>query len=240
MNVYTTLLATDNYVDAVLTLAYSLQQVNSYYPLVVICYDSLSKETFQKLDDDNIQYQVFPSMMFSGTSRHDTRNYDCTMGKFLSYKLKDVKRFVFIDADSVVLQNIDWMFQVPYPIFFYLDESIPTDGLTEIPPIHWPTLVDNVSGCLFSDFTGEDKFNFAASKQELYGEDEQILIEMSRCYQHLRVDLRHFNWVYNVVVYHESAYGVEYKFWLRDDFKGREDFYRRIQSWRENNYTFMK
>lgn len=239
MNVYTTLLATDNYVDAVLTLDYSLRQVHSAYPLVVICYDSLSKETMQKLDDNHISYQVFPAMMFTGVSAHDTRDYSCTMGKFLAYVLQDVKRFVFIDADSCVLANIDWMFDVPLPIFFFLDAALPgAEHRDVLPPIGLMQRPDSVTGCIFSDFCDPNKFKYAESCQSKYGEDEQILIELCRHYQHLRVDYRIWTGVYDLVVFHEAAYGFEHKFWNRENFSISE-FYKTMQRWREERYNYQ-
>lgn len=102
---WTTLLGTDDFIWGVIGLNLSLQKVQTEYPLIVLALNTLSKETFKILDQNNIKYVRIPD---AGFNRGEY--YDCTRNKFWAWMLTDFDKVCFIDADSVVIQNIDFFF----------------------------------------------------------------------------------------------------------------------------------
>lgn len=109
---WTTLLATDNYVWGVIGLHYSLQRVETDYPLIVIATDNLSQETFNLLEKVGIQYKIFPYKEF--IMQEDTyTHYSCTINKFYAWTFTEYEKVGFIDADVLINLNIDFFFRFP-------------------------------------------------------------------------------------------------------------------------------
>lgn len=102
---WTTLLSTDNFLLGVLGLAFSLQKVQTDYPLIVLAANNLSQATFNILDKYNISYVKYPPLTFNKDDY-----YGCTINKFYAWKLTDFDKVCFIDADTVVMTNIDFFF----------------------------------------------------------------------------------------------------------------------------------
>lgn len=104
---YTTLLATNDFLFGVMGLYYSLQKVNSQYPLVVIAVDTLDHNIFNILTNNHILYITVNDQKF----QHD-KYYNCTLNKFYAWSLSNYDKVLFIDADTVITQNIDFMFDL--------------------------------------------------------------------------------------------------------------------------------
>lgn len=109
---WTTLLATDDYVWGVIGLHYSLQRVETDYPLIVIATDNLSQETFDILKKANIQYRIFPYKEFI-IQEDDYTHYSCTINKFYAWTFTEYEKVGFIDADVLINLNIDFFFRFP-------------------------------------------------------------------------------------------------------------------------------
>lgn len=107
---YCTLLSSDNYINGVLGLYYSLKKVNTQYPFLVITTNNLSEEIFQILQQNNINYIKKPYLSFSSIT-----NYQSTINKIYIYTLP-FKKICFIDADAILLKNIDNYFSLRCPI----------------------------------------------------------------------------------------------------------------------------
>ena len=117
---YVTLLATDDYVYGVLGLNRSLQLVEAFYPLHVIVTDNVASETMALLDDNNIPYTVFPYKNFE----HRNANYLLTYNQFYAYNLNEYDSICLIDADAVVMENIDRVFEYnPTTLFTPFEEK---------------------------------------------------------------------------------------------------------------------
>jgi glycogenin glucosyltransferase len=125
---WTTLLATDNFVDGVIMLNNSLKKVQSKYDLLVMATNNLSQVTFDKLNNENIQYKLVPYLSFFATSSRnlplwghniiDPREgtwWDCTLSKINMFLLTEYDRVCFLDADLEFLENCDHYFEYPTP-----------------------------------------------------------------------------------------------------------------------------
>lgn len=227
MKVWTTLLGTDNYLEAVLTLEDSRKRVQSKYPLIVICFDDLDYITYETLEQANIAYQIFPRELFLGEKR--SKDYSVTIGKFYAYNLSGVSRFCFIDADSFFVENIDYLLDIPLPVFFILDPSF-RDGYVED--------VNCLTGCIFADQVSQDKFDYAFSQKEQCREDEQLLPFLATkngpC---VKICYRDWTLRHQMLLYHESAWSFEHKFWNQPNFN-RSTYLDNILYFFKHDWTY--
>lgn len=129
---YVTLLSNSAYLPGVLALANSLKRVNTTYPLLIMSNLALSLEAQSELIKKNCQIITTPPLPLSkefvgNHSRHaqhsktpflqgvkpSFHNPINNFNKLYLWTLEDYKKLVFIDADIIVLQNIDRLFDYP-------------------------------------------------------------------------------------------------------------------------------
>ena len=126
---YATLLSTDDYVWGVLGLYYSLQKVNSKYPLLVMVTDNIKPETIDILEDVGVSYKIVNNTLFSKSAETEelklyAKRYKSTFNKFHVYNLKGYDKVLFLDADILTVGNIDNMFDYNAPAYFILDNTL--------------------------------------------------------------------------------------------------------------------
>ena len=115
---YVTLLSTTDYLDAVLVLNKSLQKVNSKYPLLAMVVDTIfTPELENCLRNNCIVYEVVSPLSYC-QAVHDRYQEVCpsvlnTASKLQIFSLKNWDKLVYIDADALVIQNIDDLFDYP-------------------------------------------------------------------------------------------------------------------------------
>lgn len=105
---YTTLLGTDSYLPGVLGLNYSLKKVNSKYPLVVIVPSNINEKSIQVLEQNNILYKKVKNYSFFNNISNIT--YKSTFNKFHCFSFEEYEKILFLDADIVVYNNLDYYF----------------------------------------------------------------------------------------------------------------------------------
>ncbi|EEB93853.1 hypothetical protein MPER_07441 [Moniliophthora perniciosa FA553] len=113
---YVTLLTKAEYLSGVLVLNYSIKAVNSQYPLVVMVTPLVTQHVREILGKQDIKiYEVETLMPEEGRhslSEHDTRFHD-TWSKLRVFGLSDFERVVLLDADMIVLRNMDELLDLP-------------------------------------------------------------------------------------------------------------------------------
>lgn len=89
----------------------SLRQTQTKYPVLCLVTPDVSLETLQKLKDAGITVQEVALI---------PHPYDCTTYKKLNYTklhvfgLEIFQKIVYVDADMIILQNIDELFDKPH------------------------------------------------------------------------------------------------------------------------------
>jgi hypothetical protein len=106
--VWTTLITNTAYLPGLLTLAYSLQQHGSKYPLIALYTDTFPAEGHAALDARGIAKQHIPYLLpsLSKDYSNDPRFYDC-WSKLAPFGLVGYERVVQLDSDMMVLKNMD-------------------------------------------------------------------------------------------------------------------------------------
>ena len=114
---YVTLLSTDAYLMGVLLLNLMLKRVHSRYPLLVLCSDSLSKETLDILKKMHITYRLLREhISIEGVIQTDSNqaHWSSTFDKLYIWTLTEFNKIVYIDSDMQILTNIDDLFEFPH------------------------------------------------------------------------------------------------------------------------------
>lgn len=164
-NAYVTLLSSEDYIDAVLVLAASLNKVRSRFPLLVaIVEDIYNEELDYLLKEFGCDIEVVPRLQYS-TEVQNTCAGKSVLNTASKIQIFDFKRFdklVYIDADSLVLENIDELFDWPDgSMMFYDGDETGSSNLFVITPkfhhesiyyIHLMEHFDVFDGNLFGDF----------------------------------------------------------------------------------------
>lgn len=163
---YVTLLSTSNYLDAVLVLNKSLRRVHSKYPLLVALTENVNNpEIISKLEQHHILWEVVQPLQYhsSVTEKYHeiAANVLNTASKLQIFTLKDWDRLVYIDADVLVLQNIDDLFNKPDGAMLkYPDDNMGFTGLFVFCPRYhqedefYPTLIAH-HDCVDGDLIGK-------------------------------------------------------------------------------------
>ena len=117
MNKYAfiTLLSSNDYLNAVLTLNESLKLVNSKYPLIVAATENLEENIFNTLIKNNIYYKKIPQLILNSEKLYIKKSMYNTNSKFYIFSnFYEYDKLVYIDADSLFFKNADELFNYPY------------------------------------------------------------------------------------------------------------------------------
>lgn len=108
VTVWTTLITNTGYLSGLLTLDFSLKQVDSKYPLVALYTDTFPVEGHKALDRRGIPKRHIPYLLpaVKVDYSNDPRFYDC-WSKLTPFSLTDFDRVVQLDADMLVRKNMD-------------------------------------------------------------------------------------------------------------------------------------
>ena len=114
-NVYVTLLTSDSFLIAVQVLAYSLKRVNSQYGLVVMVSSQVSSHVCEQLRrEDGIQLIQVTDIPSPGANESHVPGWiNSGYTKLHVFNLIQFSKVVYIDADCLVLENVDELFQRP-------------------------------------------------------------------------------------------------------------------------------
>ena len=118
---YVTMLSDDSYIFGIILLQKSLKDVNSKYPLEVLVTSNVSKPILKILDQLELHYTIITPVknqtMIDYNNKINqlfSRNWVYTLSKFEIFNLIQFNKIVFLDADIMILKNIDHVFEYPH------------------------------------------------------------------------------------------------------------------------------
>lgn len=114
MKAYVTVITNKSYVGGALVLIKSLELVNSKYPIHVIVPEDVDATVIEEFKKRNITYYTLKrsNIVFSG--ENSIAYWQDTFFKLEIFNLCLYEKIVFVDADMVVLKNIDHLFDCPH------------------------------------------------------------------------------------------------------------------------------
>ena len=114
---YCTLLSSEDYLDAVLVLYQSLQAVKAQYPLFVIVTEQVAnnRNILLILNSAGILYDVVKTLSYSDQTKQGNENGTVlnTASKIQIFTMKQWDKLVYLDADILILKNLDHLFKYP-------------------------------------------------------------------------------------------------------------------------------
>lgn len=160
-----TLLSTEDYLDAVLTLSLSLKKVKSKYPLVV----GLTKDLYQKdivdiLHKFDIWIELIDRYEYSEEVRNKWLNHSVlnTASKINLFKCDSWDKLIYIDADTYLRENLDHLMLYPDGSILYDSTDIPHYGFSGLfvfkPNNHYAEFYQELlqkTNCFDGDFLGK-------------------------------------------------------------------------------------
>lgn len=112
MNSYISILSTDNYLLGILILHHSLLKTNPKHPFHVLITPNLQQSTLNTLKLANINtITINPIPNPHNPNKNDRRYYNYS--KLNMWNTTQFKKIVYLDADMVVMHNIDELFDKP-------------------------------------------------------------------------------------------------------------------------------
>lgn len=111
-----TLLATKNYIEAVIILARSLKTVKSNYPLLVMVLEDIYdfSAPFLAKESNIIIEKIKPLSYSQAALKGQKYKYlSYIASKLCCFQFKTYDKLIYLDADSIILQNIDDLFNYP-------------------------------------------------------------------------------------------------------------------------------
>lgn len=109
--VFMSILTTDDYLPGLLVLNHSLKLVKSEYPLHVLLTPNISKKTISILSKNLISYSVIIKEIINPTNIYKNHRWYSTYSKLAIFGQEQYKKIVYLDADMLILRNIDELFQ---------------------------------------------------------------------------------------------------------------------------------
>lgn len=119
---YVTLLTNDSYAYGVILLAESMKKVNTKYPLLVFITEDVSQASIEILKQLKIRYELvdkieIPEKMMAHNEKIDkaiSGVWKYCWTKFWVFDKTEFDKIIFLDADIMLLKNIDNLFQKPH------------------------------------------------------------------------------------------------------------------------------
>lgn len=119
---YVTILTDDSYTYGICLLIESMKKVNTKYPLLVLITEDVSEPSLEILRQLNIKIQKINKIQISDYIYSHNFQINSTLSvtwkncwtKFQIFNLIEYDKIVFLDADIMILKNLDHLFEKPH------------------------------------------------------------------------------------------------------------------------------
>ena len=118
---YITLLTDDSYIYGVILLNESLKNVNSQYPLEILVTSNVSKPIINILEQLQLKYSIIKPIKNEQFIDYNikimpqfAKTWSLCLSKIEIFNLIQFDKIVFLDADILVLKNLDHLFDYPH------------------------------------------------------------------------------------------------------------------------------
>ncbi len=127
MKAYITLVSTDDFVLGAVALYLSLKKAHTKYPFYVLLSDTVSLANEKKLlKIDGIQIikiDVKNKLNFSSNMNPGSHRWNNTFDKLSIFSLSQFKKMIFLDCDTYIIENIDYLFEKKHMSAVYIYDT---------------------------------------------------------------------------------------------------------------------
>jgi alpha-N-acetylglucosamine transferase len=107
---FVSIITSDNYLPGLLVLHASLSSTDSVYPFHVLLTSEISEKTLSILNDRHISYSVISQKIQNPTDVSTNHRWFSTYSKLFVFDQTQYEKIVYLDADMLILRNIDELF----------------------------------------------------------------------------------------------------------------------------------
>lgn len=111
---FVTYLGSQQFLPGVIALNESLQKFNSNIPLIILVQHDLPNEAVVFLRDNHFNIKMVDEIKRLEPSENDERDLHCVYNKLWIFALTEYDKLVYIDADMLVCENIESLFEEPH------------------------------------------------------------------------------------------------------------------------------
>jgi alpha-N-acetylglucosamine transferase len=111
---FVTYLGTDNFLPGVLVLGHSLKRYNTKYDLIVLVSESVSDNIMSVLDFKEIKFKIVKQIINPHKLDDDVRSFKYMYTKLRLFEMFEYNKVVYLDADMLVCNNIEVLFDSPH------------------------------------------------------------------------------------------------------------------------------
>lgn len=201
---FVTFLSSDGFLPGVITLNRSLKRFgNTNFPLVIMVSEGVSDEVIKTLKVENVNLRVVKAIKSPYRLQYDFRNFQSTFTKLRIFGLTEFDKVVYLDADLLVCENIELLFDKPNMSAVIAGGILPTNKSWK--DLNSGLLIVEPNAHLFYKML--EALNFLPSKD---GSDQGFLHQFFR------------NWKNNEKLHLEHKYNVPS--WFLDEYCTTSDF----------------
>lgn len=103
---YCTVITNDDYTPCIIRQKQRMDYLKCKYPFIVLVTDNIIKNYKNQLEENNINYRIIKNKKFKIKDLY----YEDTFNKFQILNLIDFDLVLFLDADSIMIENFDEIF----------------------------------------------------------------------------------------------------------------------------------
>jgi lipopolysaccharide biosynthesis glycosyltransferase len=147
---FVTYLGNKAFIPGVQALYNSLRLYNKSADFIILVKDSIEKEAILELERTNLQFKLIQSISNPYDHGKDERGVKSTYDKLWTFALDEYDKLVFLDADLIICENIESLFEKPHMSAVVAGKLLPEN-------MNWADLnsgvmVVNPDKALFSKF----------------------------------------------------------------------------------------
>jgi hypothetical protein len=171
---YVTLVTNDEHVELALVLHESLRESKSPYPLLVMVTDNLSSDGVDLLRQGGLKVKTVTEFPLPSLVQPWRDYWRSTYVKLRMWGFVEYERLVYLDADTLIMDNLDGLFQLHGEYLAATDRHLCkheiSPGMTSMLAVIWPS-VESEEGLV--KYINESGYSFARGDQavsEMYFE----------------------------------------------------------------------
>ena len=107
---YVSILTTDSYLPGLLVLHKSLIDTKTKFPFLVLLTDNISAKAIRTLEKNKINYKILDQKIINPSKINPEHRWYSTYYKLAIFNQIEFEKIVFLDADMLILRNIDELF----------------------------------------------------------------------------------------------------------------------------------
>lgn len=214
--VFISILTTDDYLPGLLVLNSSLKSVGSRYPLHVLLTPDISKNTVDILSKNLIVYSTISQKIDNPTNIDIRHRWFPTYSKLTIFGQAQYEKIVYVDADMLILRNIDELFECAHMSATNAGSMLPrkkdrrylNSGLIVIEPSH----------LIFNDMMSKvgkiENLESGGGERPIHGSDQDFINAYFPEWPNQ--EELHLDHKYNIFHYHLDEYNKFFGYTIED------------------------